>query len=444
MTPTAGHVALSSQQRFLHLVDSGADSGPFGPRYTIVGGWRLTGPVRDDALRAALGDVVNRHEALRSRIVRDSTGAHQQVVSGVEPDLTVRTLRAGPAGRDQRAEELLNEVEADDLPLGRMPVLRAVLARFDAGDAVLVLAAHHTAVDGWSMQVIARDLAACYAGRLDGAPSGLPAVRQYREYVGWQQRTAGTTANDAARRYWRDALDGAEMTPLSLDVPRSAQGENVTSWHRYAFGPGVNDAVNHLARTHRCSPFMVMLAAYALLLRDRTGRDDLVVPTFTPGRRPGWTAGMAGVFFNMLPVRVRLDGRPDTAALMARVRAACLAAYRHELPFIDVVREAPGLMGAVSGEWHSSCTFQLVQFPMTATGERVGDVAWKAMRRRLLSAVRGSQIPDGALWTVELDPAGAVGGIGYGAAQFSPRTVQDLAAGYGRTLARILGGDDVP
>lgn len=437
----AGGFALSSQQRFLHLVDKGDGFGPFGPRYTIVGGWRLTGAVDDGLLRSALGDVIDRHEALRTTVVHDAAGAGQLTRDAVAPDLTVLSLAGGsPRGRDWRAEELLNEIEAQDLPLTGMPVLRAVLARFDGDDAVLVLAAHHTAVDGWSIQVVVRDLAACYAARSGGGGPGLPAVRQYRDYVRWQQESADGEPVSRARRFWRDKLAGAEVTPLPMDLPRSLQRPGSTAWYRYESGDGVQAAVRAYAAAQRSSPFMVLLAAYLQQLRESTGGDDLVVPTFAAGRRPAWTAEMVGSFFNMLPLRVDLKGCRDFGTVVARVREQCLAAYTHELPFLDILAEAPGLMRAAAGERHASCVFQLVQSPYIAVGERVGGIGYRAMRRRLLSQARGSQIPDGALWAIEFDARGRTfGSIGYGPGQFRQQSVDDLVTGYHRTLARLLG-----
>ncbi|MGW4941966.1 condensation domain-containing protein [Actinoplanes sp. NPDC004185] len=436
----SGGFALSSQQRFLHLVDKSDGFGPFGPRYTIVGGWRLTGAVDDGRLRAALGDVIDRHEALRTTIVRDTAGAGQLTHDQVAPDLTVLSLAGGsPQGRDRRAEELLNETEAQELQPSRVPVLRAVLARFDGDDAVLVLAAHHTAVDGWSIQVVVRDLAACYAARAAGSTPQLPAVRQYRDYVRWQQQSADEPQVARARRFWRDNLAGAQVTPLRMDLPRSLQTPGTTAWHRYESGAGVQDSVRAYAAAQRSSPFMVMLAAYLLHLRENTGTDDVVVPTFGAGRRPAWTAEMVGSFFNMLPLRVHLGGCRDFAAVVARVRAQCLAAYTHELPFLDILHEAPELMRAAADEWHASCVFQLVQSPYIAVGERVGDIGYRAMRRRLLSQARGSQIPDGALWAIEFDAQGRTfGSIGYGRGQFRQQSIDDLVNGYNRTLARLL------
>ncbi|MFD2762685.1 condensation domain-containing protein [Micromonospora eburnea] len=431
--------ALSRQQDFLRMVDGGNDAGPFGPRYTIVGGWRVSGPLDVEVLRAALADVVERHEALRTSIVREPGNVHQRVRPPRPPRLDVEDLPLVPAERERHAEILLNEMESRPVPMDDNPTLRALLGRFDADDAVLVLAAHHTGVDGWSIQVVLRDLALCYAARRAGRSPELPPVRQYREYVRWQRATADTPAVAAARAYWAERLRGAAVTPIRMDRPRGAQRPDGTAWHRFHHDDDLRRRVQAYATSRRCTPFMVMAAAYVRQLADAAGLDEVVMPTFTPGRRPAWTLDMVGSFFNLLPLRVRTGGAGGFADLVDRVRDACLAAYRHEIPFVDLLGVAPELMAAAAGEEHASCVFQLVQSPYMAVGQRVGDLTYRAMRRRLRSQEHGSQIPDGALWAVEFDAAGGiVGSVGYRRDQFRADTVAALVAEYRDTLDRAL------
>ncbi len=421
------------------MVDSGDDAGPFGPRYTIVGGWRISGPLDVGLLRAALGDVVERHESLRTSIVRDPGTTHQRVRPPDAVRLDVETADVGPAERDGWAETVLNDVEAGLLPIDDRPSLRARLVRFATDDAVLVLAAHHTAVDGWSIQVVLRDLALCYAARHTGRRPDLPPVRQYREYVRWQRDTAASPAFAAARRYWQGRLRGAAVTPVRMDRPRRDQRPDATSWYRFRYDDDLGRRVRAYARARRSTPFMVLAAAYVRQLAAATGRADVVLPTFTPGRRPAWTTDMVGSFFNLLPIRVDAGTASGFDDLVDRVRVACIEAYRHEIPFVDLLGVAPDLMADAAGEEHAACVFQLVQSPFTARGELVGDLGYRAIRRRLRSQPVGSQIPDGALWAVEFDAGGGiVGSVGYGRGQFQAETVTGLVASYRDTLDRAL------
>lgn len=419
---------LSLQLEFLRLMDSGGTAGPFGPRYTIVVGWRVAGAIDAAVLRAALTDVVARHEALRTRVVLDGDSAYQEIWPPASPPLAVRELAAtDPAAREAATEEFLNEVEAGESVGAEPPRLRAVLGRFDDADAVLALVAHHTLVDGWSMQVIMRDLAACYAARAEGREPALPAARQYRDYVAWQQEQADSPAVAAARAYWREHLRGARVLPVPTDRPRST-AEFVTGWHRFMLADEFRTATLKLAREYRSSPFMVLMAAFLTMLRDRTGETDLVVPTLTTGRQPGWTQDVVGTFYNFIPLRVDLAGCDSFRDVVARVRSTCLATYRHELPFVQIMQEAPELMAAVMQPTAAAVAFQVIQHGVTADGPAEG-LRFDAVRRRVISTPVGSQIPDGILAELDLHPdSGVFGKVAYTQHLYDESTVIAMMA----------------
>ncbi|MGY6658134.1 condensation domain-containing protein [Amycolatopsis sp. TRM77291] len=441
MSETSGvpeRFPLSFQHDFLRMMDRGDGTGPFGPRYVIVGGWRVHGEIDLTALRGAAADVVERHEALRTRVVLDENDPHQVILPPVSPELRECALD-GDADRDTVADLFLNEIEAGEFGAGEQPLVRFLLGRFDERDAVLAFVAHHTAVDGWSAQVLVRDLVARYAARRDGAADGLPAVRQMRDYVAWQHENADSPAVHRAREFWRENLRGGRVVAMRTDLPRSPDATFLTSWHRYTLEPEFSVATVEMAAETRSSVFMVLLAAYLTYLRDETGESDLVVPTFTPGRHPTWTQESVGYFFNFLPLRVDLTGCADFREVVAKTRAACVSAYTHEIPFSQIIAEAPELMNAVMEPYGAACVFQAVQSPFTMTDEEHGGVRWTAIRRRLRSAPVGTQIPNGALWSLELDPAGDIlGKFGFNTNLFHESTITGTADGLRRTLRETL------
>jgi len=339
-----------------------------------------------------------------------------------------------PGDRDRRAEEFLNDIEAGTFGLCEMPLVRAVLGRFDRRDAVLVLAAHHTAVDGWSIHLVLRDLARFYAARRLHRPVDLPPVRQYREYVAWQRANATGPEVTAARAYWREVLRDARVVPTATDKPR-ADGEFVTAWHRFLLPEKYRTATLELAGETRSSPFMVLLAAYLTYLRELSGETDLVVPTFTPGRHPAWVLDTVGSFYNFLPLRVDIAGCAGFRDVIARARATCLAAYAHEVPFTHIDAEAPELMSVAIGEHTAASLFQVTQSPHMMGGEQIGDLRVTAMRRRAVSASVGSQIPDGVLWGLEPHPAGGIiGSLGYTTNLFGEATIAGMVSDFRRVL----------
>ncbi|AUS81284.1 condensation protein [Actinoalloteichus sp. AHMU CJ021] len=429
----AERVPLTAQQEFLRAMDHGDDSGPFGPYYHIVGGWRVHGRIDVEVLRAAMTDLVARHEALRTSIVVEGDDAHQAVRPAAEPELTLRDLPAD-GDRDQTAERFACEIEAGPFPATEHPALRMVLGRFDHQDGVLVLIAHHTMVDGWSAQVVMRDLAEFYAARRGDRLPVLPQVRQPREYVAWQRAQAEGPSTARALAFWRENLRGARMTAIPTDRPRPSEGEFRTGWHRFVLDERYGRAVDLVARRTRSSPFMVYLAAYLTYLRDRTGSSDLVVPTFTPGRSPGWIQDTVGSFYNFLPLRVDIGGG-DLASVIERTRTACLAAYDHEIPFLQLSAAAPDLMDPVQDPGGAAAVFQVVQSPFIMSERTAGDVTFSAIRSRTLSAAEGSQLPDGLLWSLEPRPDGVVyGKVGYTTNMFD----EDSVAAQVRDLTSVL------
>ncbi|MDP9870281.1 MULTISPECIES: condensation domain-containing protein [Streptosporangium] len=441
--PTGGEdrIPLSFQQEFLRMMDHGDGAGPYGPRYTIVGGWRITGELDLDSLRGALYDVVARHEALRTSVVLDDGEPYQRIFPPAWPDLLIHDLADRDRGdRDVVAEQFLNEIEAGEFGADEMPLMRGVLGRFDRRDAVFVFMAHHTAVDGWSAQIVMRDLAACYAARREHRAPDLPEVRQHREYVAWQHANTAAPAIVAAREFWRENLRGAQVVPIPTDRPRE-EGPFVTGWHRFLLEEEFRASAAALAAETRSSPFMVLLAAYLTYLREQTGQTDLVVPTFTPGRHPSWVQDTVGSFYNLLPLRTDISGCTSFREVIAKVRATCIATYTHEIPFLQLIEEAPDLMASVMEPNSAACVFQVVQSPFMMGGAQVGDLRFTAMRRRVLSAPVGSQLPDGALWTLELQPEGdIVGKIGFTSNLFDESTVTAMVSDFRRVLRETVTG----
>jgi hypothetical protein len=430
---------LALQQEFLRMMDGGGDSGPFSPRYTIVAGWRVAGRIDLEVLRAALEDVVARHEALRTRIVLDDGDAYQRIGPATAPQLLLSDLPEPADGDRDRAVELyLNEVESTvSVPEGAPP-LKVALGRFDEHDGVLVFVAHHTVVDGSSVHVLMRDFAACYAARRAGRPADLPPVRQYREYVEWQQRTLGSPEVASAQEFWREYLKGARMFGFPTDRPRSP-GAYVTGWHRFAYEDQFRLATLATAKRLHSSPFMVLTAAMLTLLRDRTGESDLVIPTLTSGRHPIWTEHMIGTFYNFMPLRANIGGCTDFADVVAAVRTGCLTAYRHELPFLQLAPAAPELMADAAGPAGAAIAFQIIQHPAPLGGEPVGDLRLVAIRRRAVSTPVGSQIPDGILAELDLHPDGGMfGKVAYVKSLFDDATIERLIAQYRQILGDRL------
>jgi amino acid adenylation domain-containing protein len=335
----AGPVPLSfAQQRlwFLHQME------PESPFYNLSFAVRMEGALDVDALRRALAEIVRRHEVLRTTFRADASGSWQVVHPAPEQfHLPVADLRAFPDdwARGEVLRLMADEAEHPfDLRTDRM--LRPLLIRVREAEHVLVLILHHVAGDGWSVEVLFRELAALYGAFLAGEPSPLAELPlQYADFAEWQRQWMDGEALDAQLAYWRDRLAGA---PAVLELPTDRQRPAVQS-HRgetraFEVPRGAAGRLRALARETDATLFMVLLAAFDLLIHRLSGRDDLVVGSPIAGRMQGEVEGLIGFFVNTMALRTDLSGDPSFRELIRRVRETTLEAYAHQdLPFERVV-----------------------------------------------------------------------------------------------------------
>ncbi|MFG2566254.1 condensation domain-containing protein [Streptomyces sp. NPDC048567] len=438
---------LSANEEFMCAFDRGDDLGVFGPRGVVLAGWRVRGPLDEATVQLALDDVVARHEALRTTIIRDQGAPYALVSPPCPAPLTVIDLpeTESEADRELLAHEFLDEVDRDSrLGAKELPLLRATLARFDASDSVFVIVTNHLASDGWSMQVLMNDFVTCYALRR-GLPSpGLPGTRQLGEYAYWQQEARDSEAATLAREYWKDTLSGGEMTILPTDRPRRLDVPPVYSVYRFVLDAELAGATTALAKSLHSSPFMVLFACFNLFLHRRTGVTDLVSPVITSGRTEPGFEDTVGTLFNFLPIRTDVSGCASFADLVRRTRASLLEAYSYELPFGEIIAKSePELMaGPIMNVSSVVSAFQISQFPPEDT-EEIGGLRVSALRRRLNSLVDVSEIPDGNLWELDLHPDGdVVGVVKYNSLDFDLPTIVAMVDDYRELLLASLKSPD--
>jgi acyl carrier protein len=435
-------IPLAFPQLFLNAFDQGEPTGPIGTRYHLADGWLVRGEVDVETLRDALADVVARHEALRTSVAHDENGAYQVVHPPMPALLDVVDLSGvAPDDRERRADELLIEVESREFDVRELPLVRAVLGRFDERESVLALLCHHTAVDGWSMRTLIGDLAALYAVRR-GHDVSLPAPRQYREFARWQHEVA-PTGLERKLEYWRETLRDAHVTVLRADHPRSAGLPPATAVHRFEIPPDVIATTGKLARSTQSSLFMVLLAAFYGMHHRLTGHADVVVPTFTPGRSEEFEKTV-GSFFNFLPLRVDLTGVTTFRDILERTRNTCFRAYTNDIPTMHVFSQAPELMAPAMTDDGVAFVFQVFLIPDVMDGERIGDLKLTEMRYRLTSHPVGSDVP-GALWTLNVTSTGSgIGSVQFNSNLLDEPTMNGLATEYCRLLKELVTAPDAP
>ncbi|SDD36728.1 amino acid adenylation domain-containing protein [Actinokineospora iranica] len=333
--PRPARVPASFAQRrlwFLHRFE------PVGATYNIPLALRLSGPLDAPALRAAVSDVAARHETLRTVFGQDADGPYQ-IVLDAEPPFETRAVTAA-ALPDALAEAAAHEFDlAADVPL------RVWLFRLAPDEHALLVLVHHIAGDGWSVPVLARDLATAYAARSAGTvPDWAPLPVQYADYTLWQRSYLGDESDPAsplARQlaYWRAALaDLPAELDLPFDRPRPAVAAHRGGRVRYEVGADTHRKIVELARQAQASPFMVVQAVVATLLSRLGAGDDIPLGTPVAGRTDDRLDGLVGFFVNTLVLRADLSGDPTARELVARVRETDLAAYAHQdVPFERLV-----------------------------------------------------------------------------------------------------------
>jgi condensation enzyme len=430
---------LSLSQELLCMFGSDGD-GAFSTGYHLEIAFRLRGPVDPDTIREALADVVARHETLRTVIFREPEGAYQLVYPASPARLEVRQCPGvAPDKRAEQVDAFLAEEEASSMSATEMPLLRAALMQFDDEDSVLVLATHHAATDGWSMGVIARDFAACYAARRSNSTPDLPPMRAYRDFVALERQQADSAELAQAVKYWQDTLHGAHMSAVRSDFPVSAHLPEGAAVRRFVIDAELTSAVTRVARTARCTPFVVLLAAYYQLLHRLTGDTDLTVPTLTLGRGNGQFKETVGPFFNCLPLRVDISDCHDGIDLVKRTRATCTGAYTNDISVMYVFGVAPELMAPGMDDWLAFSTFQSVPSADVFDGTRVGDLEYTEIRRRADADGPSAQTPEGLLWTLNFDNGEVYGNLRYRTDRFSDQTISNLAASYEENLRELVG-----
>ena len=438
----ADKAPLSLQQEFVVLFDGGGEDGPFGPHYHIVEAWRVRGPVDESALRRALYDVVERHEALRTVIVRDGDDKYQEIHPASTPELTVRDLPAEPGKtREQQAGELIRELENGTIAADQPPLIKAVLARFDDQDSVLALMTHHIATDGWSVRVIIRDLVNRYAAHKGFGVPELPKAPQYREFAAWTRE-----APDAgAIEYWRKALSGALISALPTDFARSAGVPPTTGAYRFAIPADLASAASKLASASRSTTAIVLLAAYQVVVQRKLRSSDVVLATFTPGRAGRQFQDTVGSFFNFIPLRTDLAGCTTFREVLDRTRRTCLDAYSRDIPSLHIFGLAPELMGPAMTDNTAAAVFQVFPDPVMLADNTPGDLTFTEISREPRNQERTSAMPDGMLWTLSNAPSGEmIGQITFKRNIFGDTTIGAMAEEFAQVLSEVLESPDAP
>ncbi|MEV8449397.1 amino acid adenylation domain-containing protein [Streptomyces parvus] len=424
---------------FLHRLD-----GP-SATYNLFIVVRLGGQLDREALRLAVGDVVVRHESLRT-VYPDADGLPRQHIldadaarAACDPHLAEATevaeadLEAALRARVTQPIDIIEEIP-----------LRAQLLRTET-DHVLALTLHHIAGDEWSMRPLVDDLRAAYTARVTGTdPDWQPLPVDYADYALWQRDVLGgltDPASQVARQaaFWERTLAGSpDELALPYDRPRPAEETHEGATVTFAVDPAVHAELRSLAARNGTSVFMAVQAALAVLLSAHGAGTDIPLGTPVAGRTDEKFDDLIGFFVNTLVLRTDLSGRPTFHELLARVRDTDLAAFDHaDLPFeqlVDIV--APERTLARNPLFQVLLVFQNVtDDTFTLPGLDVTPVSADPGVAKLDLQVTLAERPDGG---------GINGMLIYQTSLFDRATVQALADRYVTLLAALVARPELP
>ena len=436
-------VPLSFAQNRLWIVDQ--LQGP-SPIYNLPVALRLQGQLNVDALGAALADVVDHQESLRTRFPAVDGVPQQQVVATELADFGWAVVDA-TGWSETELVDAIGTATRHAFDLATEIPMQARLFRVADDEHVLVAVVHHIAADGWSIAPLVGDLGVAYASRSAGeAPGWADLAVQYVDYTMWQRSRLGDLTDADSRisaelAYWEDALAGMpEQLQLPTDRPYPMVADYLGARLEVDWPADLQLQVARLAREHNATTFMVIQTALAVLLSNLSASTDVAVGFPIAGRGDAALDGLVGFFVNTLVLRVDLTGNPTFAELLSQVRRRSLSAYEHqEVPFEVLVERLKPT--------RSMAHHPLVQVVLAwqnfgwqaddAAGLSLGDLQLEPMAVDTKTARMDLTLNLAERWNEAGDPAGIGGGVEFRTDVFDAASIQDLVDRLQRVLTEM-------
>ena len=330
-----GCFPLSFMQRFFWLF---GQLEPNAPAYNLLRALKITGELDISALGQAFRTLLRRHDVLRTGFFSSLEGElFQCVLDDVDISLTIRDISSLRAFKHELETATIAFEEARKIfDLERPPLLRLTLLRLGPGEHMLILVMHHIITDGWSMSILFKELAQSYEQLAAGQKSEMaPLPLQYSDFAQWQQEHLADDAFQEDLEYWQNNLRGYPgLLQLPSDRPRPAVQSHLGSSESFTIDEALTRRIKQTCVRESVSLYMLLLAAFQVLLSRYTGAHDIAVGTAVAQRNDPDLDGLVGCFINTLVIRGDLSGNPTFRELLQRTRAVSLGALAHqELPF---------------------------------------------------------------------------------------------------------------
>jgi amino acid adenylation domain-containing protein/non-ribosomal peptide synthase protein (TIGR01720 family) len=335
-----GALPLSYAQQRLWFI---SQLEPESSAYNIFEALQIQGKLQINALEKSFKEIIQRHEILRTNFTTQA-GKPTQIIHPA-PSFSLPTIDLIACSQTQQELEiqrLLNEEEQYLFNLEQEPLLRVTLLKLAPEKHLLLLTMHHIISDGWSTGILIRELVALYQAYCQGQRSPLPQLPiQYADFAAWQRQWLQGEVLETQLSYWKQHL-GGELPRLELptDYPRSLTQSYQGTTKSFTISPSISEKLKALSQQEDVTLFMLLLAAWQVLLYRYTGQKDIVIGTPIANRDRSEIGELIGFFVNTLVIQTDLSGNPSFRELLKRVRKVALAAYAHQnLPFELLVDE---------------------------------------------------------------------------------------------------------
>ncbi len=318
--------------------------------HNLLASWRFDGPFDADALERALDEIVRRHAMFRTnvKVVDD------QPVQLVHPDRKIALKRVDLTSLPEGERESALAAERDEsvkvpFQLDVDPLFKVTLFKLASDRHVLVTVQHNIVWDGWSFDIFLGELSAIYTAFAKGAPSPLPPLPiDYADFAHWQRTWLEGPEYAAQAAFWRERLGSATL-PLQLPTDRVRKGTRSHAGRNEGIHlPSAKaDALTALGRAHGATLFMVVFAAFGVLLHRRTGQRDLLVGTPMRARTQPELEGLVGLFVNTVALTTHVEPSMTFLELLGRVREVTLDAFTNQDVPLDTLGIRPPMMRAL-------------------------------------------------------------------------------------------------
>lgn len=358
-----GPLPVSLSQRRMWVIQQ---FDPTSVAYNVAVSLRLRGALDHDAMRLAFDRLVERHEGLRTWFEMHDDEPMQQIAPSMQVEIERIDLRAHPVEhRLQEARALLQDRGSRPFDLTHAPLHFPTVVILGDEDHLFFWRMHHAITDNWSIAILMRDLLALYASLSNHEPAELPPLGiEYADYAAWQRSPAATAQRQRQIDFWVERLRDLQPLNLPTDYPRpllpSFRGAKVSM----ALSPAMRDSLRGFCGRHAVTPFVVLLAAFKLMLSRHCASHDIAVGTPIANRHHLVTEQLVGTLVNTLVMRTDLAGNPDFAGLVQRVRATALEAYAHQDAPFDELVEVLGQDGRIHPEGLVRTLFNVLNAPL--------------------------------------------------------------------------------